>query len=133
MIVIYLTLLFAKSCNYRLLIATSLPISQSITVCRYHFLLGRSDSAVVRAFGSHQCGPSSIPEAGAKCEFEFVFGSLPSSQVLRFSLSTKTNTFKFQPRFSREQLMKSHSAEMPLKIPIPYHFIYLHLILRKCF
>ena len=63
---------------------------------------GSRDSAVVRAFASHQCGPGSIPGPGIICGLSlFSVGSLLCSERLSsgysgFPLSSKTNIFKFQ-------------------------------------
>ena len=63
---------------------------------------GSRDSAVVRAFASHQCGPGSIPGPGIICGLSlFSVGSLLCSERLSsgysgFPLSSKTNISKFQ-------------------------------------
>ena len=62
--------------------------------------LGSRDGAVVRALASHQCGPGLIPRLGIMW-VEFVVGSRPCSESFfsgysGFSLSSKTNTSKFQ-------------------------------------
>ena len=54
---------------------------------------GSKGGAVVRAFASHQCGPGLIRSVDAICGLSLLFVFL---RVLRFPLSSKTNTSKFQ-------------------------------------
>ena len=97
-------------------------------------ILGSKGGAVVRALASHQCGPGSTPGADAICGLSLllIFPLLPEVflRVLRFSLSSKTNIFKFQ--FDQESGKRRTTMRMCYLQIVIYLFIYLFILYYYC-